>query len=122
MSRMRQKRVYAVTKAEVKKLDTLVSKVVRARDGGCRWCGKDGDGVVFHTHHIISVRYRSVRWEPDNLIKICHSCHFKAHNHPLWHERMAIEILGEGRFRELKQMAEMVKGVNDYELIKLVWR
>jgi hypothetical protein len=109
-----------MTKAEVKALDTLVSLKVRARQGGCVWC-PEMDGI-WHPHHLISRRYRSVRWEPDNLVKICNRCHYKAHQHPLWAERMAIELIGEHRFFELKQMAEMVKGVNDYQLIRLVWR
>lgn len=113
----------AVTKAEVKKLDTLVSKVVRAREGGCRWCGKDGDGVVFQAHHSPAKRrYRGTRWEPDNLHKVCKGCNFRSESDNLWNEEMTIKELGAERVDELKFMAQAVKGVNDYELIKLIWR
>ena len=110
-------------KPEVKALDKLVSDIVRARPGGCRWCLKDGEGVVFQAHHSpCKRRYRSTRWEPDNLHKVCKGCNFRAELDPLWNDEMTIREIGEDRVRELKFMALAVKCVNDYEAVKLVWR
>lgn len=108
-----------MTKSEVKALDALVTIKVHERPDCCEFCKLVGP---YHAHHLISRSYRSVRWEPDNLVKICNRCHYKAHQHPLWAERMAEEHLGAERWQELKHMAERVKGVNDYELVKLLWR
>jgi hypothetical protein len=107
-----------VTRKEVTKLDKLVGRKVVERDGGCIWChSQEGP---WHPHHMISRRYRGVRWEPHNVVKICHRCHFKAHKDPLWNEDMAIKTVGEERYAELKRMAQMVK-VSDYEAVKLLW-
>ena len=123
MSRMRQKRIYPMTKKEVKKLDTLVSRIVRDRPGPCRWCGIDGEKVVFQAHHSPAKRgYRGTRWEPDNLHKVCKGCNYRAESDNLWNEQMTIRAIGEKRIAELKLMAQAVKGVDDYELVKLVWR
>ena len=111
-----------MTKAEVKKLDTLVSRIVRDRPGGCSFCRIEGDGVIFQCHHSpANRRYRGTRWEPDNLHKVCKPCHFRTTVDPLWDETMTIKAIGEKRYRELKFQAQAVKGVDDYQAIKLFW-
>lgn len=109
-----------MTKAEVKKLDTLVSRKVRGREGHCVFCKRPGE--IYHPHHLVSRRYRAVRWEPDNVQKICHRCHYRATNDPLWNDAMSVQVIGQERYDELKLMAQTVKAVNDYELVKLLWR
>ena len=111
-----------MTKAEVKKLDTLVSRIVRDRPGGCSFCRIEGDGVIFQCHHSPAKRrYRGTRWEPDNLHKVCKGCNYRAESDNLWNEQMTIRAIGEKRIAELKLMAQAVKGVNDYQAVKLFW-
>ncbi len=111
-----------MTKKEVKKLDTLVSRIVRDRPGPCRWCGIDGEKVVFQAHHSPAKRrYRSTRWEPDNLHKVCKGCNYRSESDNLWNEERTINAIGEKRVAELKFMAQALKCVNDYQLVKLLW-
>ena len=114
-----------MTKKEVKKLDTLVSRIVRDRPGPCTWCGIESTElrkVVFQAHHSPAKRrYRGTRWEPDNLHKVCSGCNYRSESDNLWNEQMTIKAIGEKRIAELKFQAQAVKGVDDYQAVKLFW-
>ena len=61
-------------------LDTIFSKLVRARDNhACRKCGRTR---VF-CHHIFTRKYLGTRWYLQNGISLCHPCHREAHTDPL---------------------------------------
>ena len=88
-----------------RKLDKLVSQIVRGR-GYCAWCKKTSG---LECCHIFSRRYRSVRWDFDNLLCLCHSHHFYSHSNPVLFGEFVREYLGEMKYTQLKQKAQMIK-------------
>ena len=64
----------------IRKLDALVSKEVR-KVGKCEWCGKRGGQL--QPAHIISRKNKTLRWDLANILCLCPTCHFKAHQDPL---------------------------------------
>jgi hypothetical protein len=88
-----------------RKLDKLVSEIVRGR-GYCAWCKKT-EGL--ECCHIFSRRYRSTRWDMDNLICLCHSHHFYSHSNPVLFAEFVRDYLGKNKYIALKQKARMIK-------------
>lgn len=61
-------------------LDRLVSIQVREAKGHkCERCGMPANQV----HHVISRRYRRLRFDKRNLVSICPQHHFLAHESPV---------------------------------------
>lgn len=87
-----------------RKLDKIVSEIVRAR-GYCAWCKKT-EGL--ECCHIFSRKYRSVRWDMDNLVCLCHSHHFYSHSNPLLFAEFIKDYLGKDKYIFLKQKARMI--------------
>lgn len=98
-----------------RRLDKLVSEKVRAR-GECAWCKKN-EGL--ECCHIFSRRYRSVRWEWDNLLCLCHNHHFYSHSNPVLFAEFVKEYLGQEKYVALKQKARMIKKWTLQDLIEL---
>lgn len=88
-----------------KKADTLFSKIVRARDGACRRCGKQ---ETLQCHHLISRTYRKVRFDERNGVAVCVGCHLFLTHRPLDNEDLAVKLLGESGWAELKTIARNV--------------
>jgi hypothetical protein len=65
-------------KSITRKLDILCSKIIRAK-GKCERCGSKNN---LQCCHIFSRTYRSTRFDLDNLICMCASCHFWSHKNP----------------------------------------
>lgn len=62
-----------------RKLDKLVSEIVRKR-GKCERClGKN----CLQAAHIFSRTYLNTRWDLDNVLCLCAGCHFFAHKNPI---------------------------------------
>ena len=104
-------------KSLTRRLDKLCSEIVRSR-GYCAWC-KKAEGL--ECCHIFSRKYRSVRWDLDNLVCLCHAHHFYSHANPVLFTEFIREYLGEYKYEQLKlragkitkwtlgEMEEMVK-------------
>ena len=62
-----------------KKLDNLVSEIVKQRDGQCLICG---NSYGLDAHHFIMTKGASTkhRWNLKNLITLCRECHRQAHD------------------------------------------
>jgi len=84
-------------------LDALFSQVVRERDDYvCQVCFRQfRDGGVDAAHHIGRSR-GIVRWDLDNAITLCRTCHGEIDKHPLEHAEKIREWLGEERYEALK--------------------
>jgi 5-methylcytosine-specific restriction endonuclease McrA len=88
------------TKTSLKRrLDKKVSELVRAR-GKCERCGSRN---CLQTAHIFSRRYLSVRWDLDNVLCLCASCHFWSHSNPILFTEFVRKKLGEDTYELLKE-------------------
>ena len=68
----------------IKQLDDLARQRVFERDGfRCVRCTKcERSGWKIDWAHIISRRHHSVRWEADNALTLCFTCHDWWHKYP----------------------------------------
>lgn len=68
-------------KKNMKTLDTMFSKYIRAKDGKCLRCGKT---TTLQLAHIIGRRNMRLRYDPMNALTLCYACHiFWSHKEPL---------------------------------------
>ncbi len=66
--------------------------------------------------HIISRRYKQVRWDIDNCFCLCNGCHFYFTNRPIEWDMFVVSMIGEKKYEELKRRALDYKKI-DYALI-----
>lgn len=99
----------------VKKLDQLFSLWIRDRDGCCRRCGTTNR---CQAAHIVSRRYRAVRWLPENCITLCVGCHHWWHMNPLEAELWIISEIGGATFASIRQKALSMEKQDLDELIR----
>lgn len=94
----------------IDKCDAVFSKLIRARDQRCLYCGKGPDQAQLHCSHVYSRKNLSVRWDEMNAKALC-----AYHHRRFWHEqpKEALEWLtglwGEDHMAELKARANSVK-------------
>jgi hypothetical protein len=60
-----------------KKCDVLLTPIIKKLHPKCEGCGSDTE--VAH-HFVEKSRSSNLRYNIDNLIPLCHSCHAKIHN------------------------------------------
>lgn len=98
-----------MTKPSVKSLrnkaDKLWSQMIRERDGKCRRCGKEPPEVILQAAHVISRRYKAIRWDLRNGIGLCIGCHHWAHKQPVEFDWWVQELLGKETYESLRQEA-----------------
>ena len=75
--------------------DKLASQV--ALFGGPRCCRCHARQAV-HPHHMVSRRYRALRWNPDNLAPLCAGCHLVVGYDSEENRALAISRVGAGRW------------------------
>ena len=93
----------------IKKLDKLVSQIVRLR-GVCARCGKGAEQITLQCAHIYGRRNLSVRFDQENCLALCYACHFHwAHREPILFTEFVQEYLGEERYTSLKHKARSIK-------------
>ncbi len=87
--------------------DVLMSKYVKLLAGGvCEWCGKTPDPMGYHNHHgVAGRRYKNTRWEPDNCVALCLSCHNFLSDFPKINTEFFIKRLGSDRVEQLEILA-----------------
>ncbi|MDR2426571.1 MAG: HNH endonuclease [Endomicrobium sp.] len=97
-----------------KKLDSLWSEKVRARDCKCVMCGKSGKGL--QAHHYIKAKARSLkyRWDPRNGITLCYGCHMYTVHMTASYEAVS-RLVDYAVKNELLTNAELAEIVNDKE-------
>ena len=81
--------------------DTLFSRYVRERDEHCLSCGTENAGQCAH---IVSRRYRAIRWNELNAVRLCASCHRRFTSLPVEWEVWVGERF-PGRLQVLKLLA-----------------
>lgn len=105
---------------EIKKLDKLWSKIIKERDRMCQVCGVK---KYLNAHHIFSRVNRSTRWDLENGILLCPSCHNFNHNHSAHKAPRAFfhwleDKKGKEWVDKLEKKSIEVAKYQDYDIIK----
>ena len=104
-----------MTKAETRKLDKLLSELVRKRG----FCEKCANRETLQAAHIFSRNKRSVRWDYKlNVLCLCAKCHFWAHANPILFTELVRKHLGKTKYELIKKKARQIARYLDYETIK----
>lgn len=99
-------------KVTTKKLDTLFSKLVRAK-GRCSYCGSD---QRLQCAHVISRRYHQIRWDLRNAIPLCSSCHLKFTYDPIAWQIYIEQSFGKNHWRDLMEKAQKIGKIDHQEV------
>lgn len=103
----------------VKRLDTIVSIIVRERDKKCVQCGSPEN---LTNGHVFSRRAYSTRWDVSddgNCHTQCWGCNYKHgmdnYDYFTWYTKK----FGQERFEQLRKEYKTIKKYNTYELEEL---
>ena len=96
-----KRRIYSV-KSDISKLDKMFSEFIRKRAmqraGGCERClSQKSDYKQLQCSHVIGRNNRKVRWDEDNAFGLCAGCHMYLEHHPLEHQQLALDKLGQDK-------------------------
>lgn len=75
--------------APLQRADTMFSKRIRERDESCRAAGTDAVECKGYLQcaHLVSRRYRALRWSDQGAIALCMAHHMRFTHYPLeWQE------------------------------------
>ena len=104
-----------MTRKEIHKLDKLWSAKIRSR-GKCEYCGATAG---LHGAHIIGRRYRGTRWDLENGLALCYTCHNGYDEHGPIEDIITNFIIGKERKQRLIEKAKHAVTKNqDFETIK----
>lgn len=84
----------------IKKLDTIFSKYIRARDRRCVICGSVES---LHCGHFLSRRNQATRWNEQNCNTQCCACNYEHNNNPLKYLRFMQQKYGDQTIKELEK-------------------
>lgn len=87
------------------KADKLWSLMIRERDGSCRRCGRTTPEVVLQAAHVISRRYKAIRWDERNGIALCMGCHHWGHMQPVEFDWWVQDLIGKDIYETLRTEA-----------------
>lgn len=82
-----------------RKCDSLLTPIVKKRHPKCLLCNKETE--VAH-HHIHKSKSLILRYDLDNLINLCHSCHLALHHNESYYASKIVAIKGLDWFKELE--------------------
>lgn len=113
-------------RVKIDKLDTLFSRYIRTRAGGrCQINAPKCRGSVgfksLDTCHFHGRRKRSVRWNEDNAVAGCFTCHRYLDENPLFAVEFFKNRLGQKKFDLLNIQANMPQKV-DRKAVELYLR
>lgn len=94
--------------------DILFSKFIRSLDH-CEFCGQTKN---LQCAHIYSRRYINLRYDIDNCLNLCASCHFKSHSDPLSFYATFLQLWPD-RYKKLQKKRQIIKKwtIDDYKKI-----
>lgn len=98
-----------MTKAEIKKLDTIFSIYIRnkyAKNGmvECYTCGRQYEVSKIQSGHFWSRKHQSVRWHEDNARPQCYSCNVMLYGRQYEFGNKLRAEIGEERFSSLERL------------------
>lgn len=89
------------------KCDVLLTPIIKLLHPKCLLCGKDTEVAHHHKHKSSSTR---LRYELENLINLCNSCHFALHQNESYYASKIVAIKGLKWFKKLDKLGtEIVK-------------
>lgn len=103
------------------KCDNLLTPIIKKLYPRCLFCGKATEVAHHHVHKSKSTR---LRYELDNLVNLCNSCHLTLHMNESYWASKVVESRGLEWFRKLEKMKnEIVKAdihfyMGHYERLK----
>jgi hypothetical protein len=89
----------------VKQLDSLVSKIVIARDGKCVLCGSR---TALGCGHLFKRRYYGTRWDLRNCNCLCNICNGRDEIEPAYYTHFVENAYGENSINELDKLADQI--------------
>ena len=105
---MKKNRPKNNNKPDKKKLDDqcldLWALIVKKRDFTCRNCNST---TGLSGHHIRVRQHKSTRYDVDNGVSLCRSCHSLQKFRPEQFHDMVIEIIGQKEYDRLKAKSEI---------------
>lgn len=87
------------------KADRLWSLMIRQRDGRCRRCDKEPPEIVLQAAHVISRRYKAIRWDEQNGLALCVGCHHWGHKQPVEFDWWVQGVIGREVYESLRKRA-----------------
>lgn len=102
----------------VKKLDTLFSLFIRARDGHCVTCVTPS-GIRTNGHLWSRVAY-STRWDEENAHEQCWGCNLRHEHDPYPLSEYVRNKLGQEKYDALHLRYATPKKFKDYDLLDLI--
>lgn len=94
-------------KIKIDKIDSLFSRVIRLRaKGQCQRCKKFKDFSLLQAAHCWGRRKQSVRYDLDNALGLCFTCHHLIDSEdPDAKRDLFVKYLGEEGYKKLNQRA-----------------
>lgn len=87
----------------IRRADRVVGDFVKARDKGCVAVGEHKGSLQWA--HIVSRRYRSIRWDPNNAVCLCAAHHAYFTMRPLEWDEWVEQRITPKRYAALKREA-----------------
>ena len=104
-------------KIKITNLDRLFSQYIRRKAGyACEKCGRRDSKL--ECAHVYSRRYKATRWEPDNAMCLCFTCHRYYTEHPHQWTEYTENKLGK-RLDELWKMAQKAPAPKDHDKVEI---
>jgi len=109
-------------KSEIKKLDTLWSKVVKhIANYTCEYCFDSS--ARLNSAHIVGRTNRTLRWDTDNGMCLCYICHRDYDTHQIvdgkmFHYLLESIVIGSKRMGYLLTRKQIIAKNQDYLTIK----
>ena len=95
------------------KFDRVVSDLVREAAGRCQLCGRTD--VRLENMHIYGRRHAKTRYDLDNMLSGCHSCHRDMTENPVIFSNWLTENLGNGFMQILAEKKNTIQRWKTWE-------
>lgn len=100
------KRVLLPTVKSVRnKADALLTPIIKLMFPLCLLCNNPTEVAHHHVHKSKSTR---LRYELNNLINLCHSCHLKLHHNESFWASKIVEMKGIEWFKRISKLGEEI--------------
>lgn len=103
-------------KSIIKRLDSLVSKIVINRD---RFCVQCGSTTQLTCGHLFSRRMYSLRWDLRNVFCQCWPCNFRHTHNPQPYTHWFINKLGIEHYNTLYENSRKLTHLKDKDLLEI---